>query len=198
MAEGVSTLPRVGTTIAPLAMSCSVATLNTGRQITMEFLWNVFDFRSYSCWSSWVSRQFPLMRAIGPTLVEGNNTSQLRANAMSITARIMESLIPQKRNITRNPGSWRSSNGLRRSHALCVLPMRQVYNCLWRRAFRSQITSESRLELCRALLPDRLNPTWAQRHRRSAGCWILSLFKKLSGINSFRISDHLLNLLNPR
>jgi hypothetical protein len=42
------------------------------------------------------------MRAIGPTLDEGSNTSQLSANAIRITARIMESPIPQKRNITRN------------------------------------------------------------------------------------------------
>jgi hypothetical protein len=90
------------------------------------------------------------MRAMGPTLVEGNNTSQLRANAMGITARIMESPIPQRRNITRNPGSWRFANGLRPSDALCALQMRQVYNCLWRRTFRSQIRSESRLRIVQA------------------------------------------------
>lgn len=61
------------------------------------------------------------MREIGPTLVEGNNTSQLRINAMSITARIMESLIPQKRNITRNPGSWRFSNWRELKRTLKIL-----------------------------------------------------------------------------
>jgi len=61
------------------------------------------------------------MRAIGPTLVEGSNTSQLRANAMNITVPIMESPIPQKRNITPHPGSWRFANGLPPSEALGVL-----------------------------------------------------------------------------
>ena len=59
----------------------------------------------------------------------------------------MESPIPQKRNITLNPGSWRFANGLPSSDALCVLQMRQVPQllCLTKASYTCRMNDLAKL-----------------------------------------------------